>query len=55
MISNWISERVKEGSSHQGIIVAAGAALLLFGGLSLTKVFLYGALVWGIWSMLKKD
>jgi|TARA_A100000164_G_scaffold146746_1_gene130288 hypothetical protein len=55
MISSWISERVKEGSSHQGVIVAVAAALVLFAGLSLTSVFLYGALVWGIWSMLKKD
>ena len=55
MISNWISDRVKEGSSHQGIMVAVAAALVLFGGLSLTKVFVWGALVWGIWSMLKKD
>jgi|TARA_R110000803_G_scaffold205659_1_gene272489 hypothetical protein len=55
MISTWISERVKEASSHQGVIVAVGAALVLFAGLSLTKVVLYGALVWGIWSMFKKD
>ncbi len=55
MISTWISERVKEASSHQGVIVAACAALVLFAGLSLTKVVLYGALVWGIWSMFKKD
>ena len=55
MISSWISERVKEGSSHQGVIVAVAAALVLFVGRSLTNVVLYGALVWGIWSMLKKD
>ena len=55
MISSWISERVKEVSSHQGVIVAVAAALVLFAGLSLTNVVLYGALVWGIWSMLKKD
>ena len=55
MISTWISERVKEASSHQGVIVAICAALVLFGGLRLTKVILYGALVWGVWSMVKKD
>ena len=55
MISTFISDRVKEGSSHQGLIVAVAAVLVLFCGLSLTKVVLYGALVWGVWSMLKKD
>ena len=55
MISNWISDRVKEGSSHQGLMVAAASVLVLFCGLSLTKVVVWGALVWGVWSMLKKD
>ena len=54
MIANWISERVTEASSHQGLIVAAAAALVLFGGMSLMKVVLWGALVWGVWSMLKR-
>ena len=54
-MSNYIADRVKEASRHQGLMVAAVAALVLFGGLSLTKVVLYGALVWGVWSMLKKD
>ena len=55
MISNWISDRVVEGSSHQGAIVAAAACAVLFFGIPLTKVILWGALVWGIWSMFKKD
>ena len=54
-MSNYIADKVKEASSHQGLMVAAVAALVLFGGLSLTKVVLWGALVWGVWSMLKKD
>jgi len=53
-ISNWISERVTEGSSHQGLMVAVVAALVLFGGMSLTKVVLWGALVWGVWSIMKR-
>ena len=55
MISNWISERVTDASSHQFLIIAAAAALVLFGGMSLMKVVLWGALVWGVWSMFKKD
>ena len=54
-MSNYIADRIQEASSHQGVIVAICAALVLFGGLSLTKVILYGALVWGVWSMFKKD
>ena len=55
MISNWISERVGEGSSHQGVIVVAAAVAVLFFAVPLTKVILWGALAWGVWSMLKKD
>ena len=54
-ISNWVSDRVIEGSSHQGLIIAGVAAMVLFGGFGLTTVLLWGALVWGVWSMLKRD
>ena len=54
MISNWISERVGEGSSQQGVIVVAAAVAVLFFAVPLTKVVLYGALAWGVWSILKK-
>ena len=54
MISNWISERVGEGSSHQGAIVVAAAVAELFFAVPLTKVVHYGALAWGVWSILKK-
>ncbi len=54
MIRNWIKERVVEDSTHQGIIVAAGAAAVLFFAIPLTQVILWGALAWGAWSFLKK-
>ena len=54
MISNWISSRVGEASTHQGIIVVAAAVAVLFFAIPLTKVILWGALAWGVWSMLKK-
>ena len=54
-MSNYISDRVGQGSSHQGLIVAAAAVAVLFFAVPLTKVILYGALAWGVWSMLKKD
>ena len=55
MIARWISERVNEGSSHQGAIVAAAAIAVLFFAVPMTKVILWGALAWGIWSIFKKD
>ena len=55
MISIRISDRVTEASSHQGLMVAIVAAMVLFGGFGLTKVLLWGALVWGVWSMFKRD
>ena len=51
----WISDRIKEGSSHQGVIVAVAAAVVLFGGVGLTTVILWGALIWGVWSIIKTD
>ena len=54
MFSSWISVSVNVGSSYQGIIVAAAAVAVLFFAVPLTKVILWGALAWGVWSILKK-
>ena len=54
-MSDWIANRIKEGSSHQGVIVVAAAVAVLFFAIPLTKVILWGALAWGAWSILKKD
>ena len=55
MISNFISDRITEGSSHQGAIVVIAAGAVLFFSIPLTKVILWCDLAWGIWSILKKD
>ena len=52
-MSDWIANRIKEGSTHQGAIVVAAAVAVLFFAIPLTKVILWGALAWGIWSILK--
>ena len=54
-MSNYIAERIREGSSHQGLIVAAGAVAVLFFAVPLSKVVLWGALAWGVWSMVKSN
>ena len=52
-MSNYIADRIRESSSHQGLIVAAAAVAVLFFAVPLTKVVLWGALAWGVWSMMK--
>ena len=54
-MSNYIEDRFREGSSHQGLIVAAAAVAVLFFAVPLTKVVLWGALAWGVWSMVKSN
>ena len=54
MIRNWIKDRVVEDSTHQGIIVAAGASAVLFFAIPLVEVVLYGELVLGVGAFLKK-
>ena len=54
-MSNYIADRISEGSSHQGLIVTGAAVAVLFFAVPLTKVILWGALAWGVWSMMKKD
>ena len=53
-MSACIANRIKEASSHQGAIVAIAAIAVLWFAIPLTKVIIWGALAWGIWSMLKK-
>ena len=54
-MSNWIAGRGKEASSHQGAILVAAAVAVLWFAIPLTKVIVWGALAWGIWSILKQD
>ena len=54
-MSKYIADRISEGSSHQGLIVAAAAVAVLFFAVPLTKVVLWGALAWGVWSMMKSN
>ena len=54
-MNKYIADRINEGSSHQGLIVVAAAVAVLFFAVPLTKVILWGALAWGVWSMVKSS
>jgi len=52
---DWIKDRISEGSTHTGVIVAAAAAACLFAGYSITQVVLWAALAWGVYSIVKSE
>ena len=54
-MSAWIANRIREASSHQGAIVVAAAVAVIWFAIPLTKVIVWGALAWGVWSILKQD
>jgi hypothetical protein len=50
---NWIKERLKERTTLDGaILIAAGAAFIVLGPLA--KLAAYGAIVYGIFTIVKK-
>jgi len=49
----WIKDRLAEHSTHEGVIVGVAAAAVLFGGMSITQVVLWGALIWGVCRAIK--
>ena len=51
----WLMDRFREKTSWTGVILAVGAGVVLLGLLPLTKVVLWGALGWGIYSFVKED
>lgn len=49
----WIKERLKERTSLDGaVLIAAGAAFIVLGPLA--KIAAYGAIAYGIWTIVKK-
>ena len=54
-MSAWIANRIREASSHQVAIVVAAAVAVIWFAIPLTKVIVWGALAWGVWSILKQD
>ena len=54
-MSAWIANRIREASSHQGAIVVAAVVAVIWFAIPLTKVVVWGALAWGVWSILKQE
>ena len=48
---DWITNRLKERSTWNGLIVGVPAVLVLFGVVPLMKVVLCGALAWGVYNL----
>jgi hypothetical protein len=54
MIKNLLKQRLAERSTIDGVVmVAAGAAIIIFS--PLTKLIAYAAIVYGAWTIWKKD
>ena len=50
---NWIKGRLTERTSLDGaVLIAAGAAFIVLGPLA--KIAAYGAIAYGIWTIVKK-
>jgi hypothetical protein len=51
---DWIKERLKERTSLDGaVLIAAGAAFIVLGPLA--KIAAYGAIAYGVWTIVKKE
>ena len=51
---NWVLDRVKERTSHDGILlIACCGSVLLFGGLA--KLLAWVGLLWGVYTLVGKE
>lgn len=54
MIKNWITNRLKERTTLDGVVlIAAGAAFIVLGPLA--KLAAYGAIAYGIYTLVKSE
>lgn len=53
-ISEWISDRVKERTTWDGVlIIAVALTIILFGGV--VKLLAWLALIYGAWTLIAKE
>jgi hypothetical protein len=51
---SWITNRISENSTHNGVVVAGAAVAVIWGGFALMDIIMWGALIWGVWNIVKK-
>jgi len=51
----WVSDRFKERTSWNGIIIGGAALLVIFGIVPLAKMVIWGALAWGAYNLWKAE
>lgn len=51
----WLSDRFKERTSWNGIIIGGAALLVIFGLVPFTKMVIWGALAWGAYNLWKSE
>ena len=47
----WITDRLTERSSWNGLIIGVPAVMVILGIMPLTKVIVWGALAWGLYNI----
>ena len=52
---DWLMDRFREKTSWTGLMVAVAAGVVILGFMPLTKVVLWGAVAWGVYSFWKQD
>ena len=52
---SWITDRIKERSTHNGAIAAAVAIAVIWGGMALLDIVVWAGLIWGVWNIITKD
>ena len=45
---SWITDRIKERSTHNGVIVAAAAVAVIWGGMALLDIVVWAGLFLGL-------
>ena len=48
---SWITDRIRERTSWNGVIIGGAALLVLLGIMPLSKMVMWGALAWGAYNI----